>query len=263
MALVTLPLPLEYVRRDLSVHCQTDQFGHVPPLALYHLIDGVEVIAKFLFSLVAGECEAAIATLTAAGDSTKASAMDEEVRDKLRVGEHPSLGTWISALGHSRAVLDHISSLVLPGLDNLVGAFVTLVMGRTWATGRQLGLSACDIDVVALRNWVVHGAIPTPQVAATVVTESLGAVESFLGEAEMLLADVVLAYVAGTPGSNVTIAIEVTLDETPSADLTGLAGYPPGLYAGSPVGKGGGSTSGLSSAIPPRGRGSSIKPEIS
>lgn len=201
-----LPFPLAYVWGDFESFAQqaTDDPGS-SVLAVYHLLDAVEVSTRFL-----------LAVATAELDASRVVVKDPE---NGWLGEHPAFGTWIQALEFTNKQLT--IPLIVPRVGEAVVGLRALVKHEAFAP-RDLAVK----NLIGLRNWMAHGGVLTETVAKEILRAARPAIDQFLEVCQSLFTGVGLAYV-GDDGS--AAAVDLHDDALP---LNGLSGQGAGLYVG-------------------------------
>ena len=201
-----LPFPLAYVWGDFESFAQqaTDD-PRSGPLALYHLLDAVEVSTRFLLAVATAELDASGVV----------------VKDPKNgwLGEHPAFGTWLRALEFTTKQLS--APVILPRVGDAVAALRALVDHVAFAH-RDLAVK----NLIGLRNWMAHGGVLTQVFAQEILQGACPAIDQFVELCQSVFTGVDLAYV-GDDGSAAAVSLE---DAVPPPK--GLSDQGPGLYVG-------------------------------
>ena len=201
-----LPFPLAYVWGDFeSFAQQAAQDPRSGPLALYHLLDAVEVSTRFLLAVATAELDASGVV----------------VKDPKNgwLGEHPAFGRWVQALEFTTKRLS--DPVVVPRVGEAVVGLRALVDDGAF-DHRDLKVK----NLIGLRNWMAHGGVLTEAVAQEILQVARPAIDQFLEVCTSVFTGVGLAYV-GDDGSAAAIELE---DGSPPP--VGLSAEGPGLYVG-------------------------------
>ncbi len=191
-----LPFPLAWVRADVETFILRDGAGS-SVLCLHHLIDAVEVSARFLVAVAAAESE------------------DPARR---RLGERPALGTWLSVL---EALVKRRDGTKDP-LPVRPAALALLKLSNSKAWAPQ---GAAWANLVGLRNWIAHGGLPEP-LANAILEDALPAFMTTMDEIGEAFEGAILAYVA----ADGTCSGQGPGEGRP--DLSGLEERGPGVFIG-------------------------------
>ena len=208
-ALGRLPFPLAYVWRDLERLAEVaGDSERDAVVGLYHLLDAVEVCAKFLAALAVAEAET--------------GGVEFSVPERAWLGERPALGTWLAVLDYvDKEMAKGPGPAVVPRLHEVVAA-----LGQA-ASALVVPPEVPAKDLRSLRNWVAHGGVPSAAVAAEILAAGRDALEVFMVAAAGVFAGVSLVHVDAEGA-----AAEVNFEAESSFHASALGGAEPGLYVG-------------------------------
>ena len=205
----SLPFPLAYVWQDLEDFAHGDgHSAHDAVVGLYHLLDALEVCAKFLAALVLAEAEEAKGEFS--------------LSERTWLGERPALGTWLAVLDYvDRELLKGPGPTVVSGLHDAVVALAHVVGAPI------IPPNVPAKDLRSLRNWVAHGGVPAVGVAHEILAAGRAALETFMEVAAGVFDGLTLVHVDADG-----IPTEVRFEAGPSVESSALTDAEPGLYVG-------------------------------
>jgi WD40 repeat protein len=213
-----LPFPLWFVCGDVLELWAASRASGARGLCVDHLLDGVEITAKFLASAGVGAL----------------GLVDGRVRDAVRgLGARPSLDRWLKVLGGLRKGLAASSSVLSQSLATATGAVLELADSDVWnlRQGPWKGEG-----VRGLRNWRAHAGVLGESQAEEVANRAIPAFLNAMAAVGRALASAHLVRVDGT-GRGVEVpsgggSDGVILDLSIGEQFQGLTGAAPGLYLG-------------------------------